>query len=207
MGAGGTGWVLAALAALLGALHAVAPDHWLPLALMARSGRWSAARTARVSLLAALGHVLASLALGVPLVYLWPRRAGLQFSEERLMAALIGLSGAGLLLWQVAPRRRRLRGAARPQRSLGALAVPLGVAASPNLAVAPLLAAAEHSGPFAGLAALLAFAAATALAFVVLATLAAAGGRRLRLDWVEAHGELLAGLLLLGIGAYAWLTA
>src|SRR3954449_6268073 len=41
-----------ALAALtVGPLHTLAPDHWVPFAAVARARGWSAARTARVTLL------------------------------------------------------------------------------------------------------------------------------------------------------------
>ena len=46
-------WTLAIAAASVGALHALAPDHWLPIAAVSRARSWSLARTARV---AALGH-------------------------------------------------------------------------------------------------------------------------------------------------------
>ena len=56
---------LAVAAATVGALHAVAPDHWLPVAAVARARDWSARRTARVALLCGFGHVTVSAALGV----------------------------------------------------------------------------------------------------------------------------------------------
>ena len=63
---------LALAAAGVGALHALAPDHWVPFAAVARARGWSAARAARVTLACGLGHVTVSslsglLAIGVSL--------------------------------------------------------------------------------------------------------------------------------------------
>src|SRR5678816_1792843 len=56
---------LAIAGATVGALHALAPDHWLPIAAVSRARGWSVARTARVALLCGFGHVTASALLGV----------------------------------------------------------------------------------------------------------------------------------------------
>lgn len=64
--------LLAAVGVGLG--HAVMPDHWLPLAVLSRIRRYRAARVLRVSLAAALAHVLVSVVLGCILIGI-----GLQF--------------------------------------------------------------------------------------------------------------------------------
>jgi nickel/cobalt transporter (NicO) family protein len=61
-------------AAGVGLGHAVMPDHWLPLAVLSRIRRYRAARVLRVSLAAALSHVLVSVVLGGILIVI-----GLQF--------------------------------------------------------------------------------------------------------------------------------
>lgn len=56
---------LAILAATLGAAHAaLGADHTVPFAALARAGNWSLRRTLAVTVLAGLGHVAASLAIG-----------------------------------------------------------------------------------------------------------------------------------------------
>jgi len=49
----------------VGSLHALAPDHWVPFAAVARGRSWSAGRTARVTFLCGFGHVSVSALLGV----------------------------------------------------------------------------------------------------------------------------------------------
>ena len=47
--------------AAVGILHTVVPDHWAPIALIARQRGWSKAETARASFQAGIGHVLSTL--------------------------------------------------------------------------------------------------------------------------------------------------
>src|SRR5512138_3403312 len=56
---------LAAVAASIGALHTLAPDHWVPFAALARAERWTARRTAAVTAACGLGHVTVSVLLGL----------------------------------------------------------------------------------------------------------------------------------------------
>jgi nickel/cobalt exporter len=56
---------LVAAAISVGAVHALAPDHWVPFAALARAERWSAPRTAVVTAACGLGHVTVSVALGL----------------------------------------------------------------------------------------------------------------------------------------------
>ena len=68
-------WALALAAASVGALHSLAPDHWVPFAALARARRWSAGKTARITLACGLGHVTVSAALGTLAVVLGIGRA------------------------------------------------------------------------------------------------------------------------------------
>ena len=69
--------LLLGAAATVAILHSILPDHWVPLALVARTQQWKLLRVARVSGLASLGHVIASLILGGILALI-----GLQFQSE-----------------------------------------------------------------------------------------------------------------------------
>jgi nickel/cobalt exporter len=87
-------------AAAVGVVHASLPDHWAPIAVVARTQRWTLARTARTSALAAGGHIVASLALGGVIALV-----GLQFQHqvENQQAHIVGvvlvLTGLGFLAW------------------------------------------------------------------------------------------------------------
>lgn len=56
---------LCGAAAAIGFVHTLAgPDHYVPFIAMARVGRWSLARTACITALCGVGHVLGSVAIG-----------------------------------------------------------------------------------------------------------------------------------------------
>lgn len=58
--------ILAASAAAIGFVHTVfGPDHYLPFIAMSRARRWSMKRTALITVLCGLGHVLSSVVLGL----------------------------------------------------------------------------------------------------------------------------------------------
>ena len=56
---------LVVTAAATALVHTAIPDHWLPFVLIGRARGWSAARTARITLLAGVLHLAVSFALAV----------------------------------------------------------------------------------------------------------------------------------------------
>ena len=46
---------------VVGVLHTIVPDHWVPITLLARQRGWSRAETARAALQAGIGHVVSTL--------------------------------------------------------------------------------------------------------------------------------------------------
>lgn len=58
--------ILCVAAASMGFLHTLfGPDHYLPFIVMTRARKWSAARTAWITIACGLGHVLSSVVLGL----------------------------------------------------------------------------------------------------------------------------------------------
>ena len=57
--------VLIAAVAGVGVFHTLVPDHWAPIALLARQRGWSAAETARAALQAGSGHIATTLLFGL----------------------------------------------------------------------------------------------------------------------------------------------
>ena len=94
--------LLLAGAAAVGFVHALLPDHWVPLAVVARTQRWSLFRLGRVSTLAAGAHVLASIVLGGVIALV-----GLQFQRQvetqqgHIVGAVLIVTGAALLAWHL----------------------------------------------------------------------------------------------------------
>lgn len=80
--------VLAVLA--VGVFHTLAPDHWVPIALIAKRAGWSRPETARVAALAGTGHALSTLAIGV-LVWAAGAALAVRFGHVVESAASIAL--------------------------------------------------------------------------------------------------------------------
>lgn len=84
----------------VGFLHSILPDHWVPLAVIGRTERWSVLRVARVSALASAGHVAASVILSAIVAAI-----GLEFQHQietqqgRFVGIVLFLTGIGFLIW------------------------------------------------------------------------------------------------------------
>jgi hypothetical protein len=69
--------LLVAAVATVGVLHTIVPDHWVPIALIARQRGWSKSETALAALKAGIGHVLSTLLIAT-VVWL----AGVTFAQR-----------------------------------------------------------------------------------------------------------------------------
>lgn len=93
-------FLLLGAAATVAILHSILPDHWVPLAVIARTQRWKLAQVVRVSALASIGHVITSLVLGGVIALI-----GLQFQHEvetqqgHIVGAVLILTGIAFLIW------------------------------------------------------------------------------------------------------------
>jgi len=86
-------WMVMA-AASLGLVHTVlGPDHYLPFIFLSRARGWGLARTLRLTLLCGLGHVAASVLLGLVGV-----AAGLAIGRLEILEAIRGDLAAWLLV-------------------------------------------------------------------------------------------------------------
>lgn len=220
----GTALLLLLAAAAVAALHSVLPDHWVPLAVVARAQRWGPFRTLRVSGLAAAGHVVTSLVLAAVVALV-----GLRFqsliagAQGRIVGGLLLATGVGFLLWGLFRRGRAhdhhhghehhhgddatvhldhgREGALRSR--LAAIVVPFGVAASPDLTILPVAFAAASSGIPIVIGVLLVFAVTTLAVFMGLTLAGAFIGYQIKGDWLERHASTVTAAVLIVVGALA----
>lgn len=196
-------------AAGVGALHSLAPDHWLPIAAVSRARNWSQRRTARVTLWCGFGHVTVSVILG--LVALATGTALVEslgaHSASVAGLAMIGF-GVAYLVWGL--RRVMLR------RLHGGAMEPLAVArdpsrrstwalfaiycADPCIAVIPIIFAAAPLSIPATIGIVLVYQIATIATMVGLTALARAGSSVLGGRWVDRYGDSAAGGLIIATG-------
>jgi hypothetical protein len=204
-------WALAATAAGVGALHSIAPDHWVPFIALARARGWSASRTAQVTLLCGFGHVTVSVALGA-LALVFGRELLEAFGARLESLAGILLVGFGLAygLWGL--RRAvgaRLHGHEHahfdhvhdPSRA-SVLGLFVLFSADPCVRLIPIMIAAAPLGWPRILALILVYEVATLGAMAALVLGARAGAfRGLRAAWLDRYGDALAGGLIVATGA------
>lgn len=75
--------ILVITAASIGFFHTLlGPDHYLPFIVMSQSGKWSVKKTALVTLLCGIGHVVGSILLGIAGIALGVAVTRLNFMES-----------------------------------------------------------------------------------------------------------------------------
>lgn len=199
---------LALAAATVGALHTLAPDHWLPIAAVARARRWSARRTARVAFACGFGHVTVSAALGILALVSGTAAIEALGSQSGAVASVL-LIGFGLAygLWGLRHAAlRRLHGHPHahdhdhdhdhPPSRRTAWTLFAIYCADPCIAVVPIVFAAAPLSAMATAAIVIVYEAATIATMVTLTLAARAGANRLRAAWVDRYGDGLAGALI-----------
>jgi len=291
---------------VLAVVHSILPDHWVPLAVVGRTQRWGLGRVARVSALAASGHVVASLVLaGIVALIGLQFRQQIEAQQGHIVGAVLVFTGVGFLVWglighghphshgpesgadhshdepgaiehqahdepgaldAVAHRgaaehnrdhataqeevqdlqthehkhsevelrsrshthqhahgsmvhshrheafieeRRQLLETHSQERTLAArlatIAVPFGVAASPDLTLLPLALAAAAFGTGTVVTVMALFSIVTIATFVGLTVAATAVGYQVKGDWLEANANTITAVVLIVIGLIAFI--
>ena len=206
-------------AGTVGALHSLAPDHWLPFAALARARGWTPGRTARLAFFCAVGHVTVSALFGILAVILG-REAVEAFGTTVATAAPLLLIGFGVAyltwaLWRISRRKLlheadHLTGSAHdhghghhhhhPGRGATEWSLFALFCADPCVALIPMIIAASAKGWGPVGAVIVVYEMATIAAIVILVRLAHAGARQLQFGWVDRYGDAVAGALIISLG-------
>lgn len=186
-------------AALIGSIHTLAPDHWVPFAVLARARGWSAARTARTTFLCGFGHVTVSAALGIGALVLGLKAVHAMGSRlESYATVLLIAFGLAYMLWGF--WRSSVHAHAKPGPNSSEWALFLVYAADPCVAVIPMIMAASAGGWLAVALVTLAYEIATIATMIILATGMLAGVKRMTLHWADHYGDALAGGVIVFVG-------
>lgn len=200
--------------ALVGVLHTMVPDHWAPIALLARQQRWSRFHVARAALIAGFGHTLSTLLIAV---LVWT--GGMLFAQRfgHLVSIVSSLALMAFGLWIALSSLIEIRREDRHEEAhqhghhhehthvagaskRGILLVILG--SSPMIEGIPAFFAASRFGVVQLTVMSLVFAASTMLTYLVLCLASSAGLARLQLGRFERYGEVISGGFIALLGAF-----
>jgi hypothetical protein len=200
-------FLLAGSAITIGLIHSLAPGHWLPVVLLARTKRWGLASSLLGALVAASGHILVSVGLGALALVLG---AQVFTSHE---ASIERFSGLGLVAFGLSyaawswRRHRACHGhehhgpEVTKQREKAPFAFLFFLGFSPCVAVLPVFVAAAPLGFLAVAATMGAFALGVLFALGGATLLVARGIMKLDHPLFEHHGDVLTGLAVALMGA------
>lgn len=192
----------------VGILHTLVPDHWLPIAVIARQFRWTRMRTARAAAVAGIGHTLSTLAIGAAV---WLAGVALAVRFGNLVALLAGFALVAFGLWiavasllEIRVRGRQdyeppeLERAGRERNLRVTLLLILG--SSPMVEGIPAFFAAARFGP--GLLAAMGacFAISTIATYITLCVASHATLQNISLGPLERYGEVLSGAVVAAVG-------
>jgi hypothetical protein len=200
---------LGSTAAGVGALHALAPDHWLPIAAVSRARSWSTSRTARVALLCGTGHVTVSAALGVVALITGTSVVAAFGAKIGSVAGILMIGfGVAYALWGARHViMRHLHGHdhahydhVHDPSTTSTWALFVIYCADPCVAVIPILFAAAPLSIGATLGIVAVYELSTMLTMTGLVLVSRAGATALRGTWIERHGDTAAGGLIAATG-------
>jgi len=186
-------------AALIGSIHTLAPDHWVPFAALGRARGWSAWRTARTTFFCGFGHVTVSAALGIAALVAGLKAVHAMGSrlESYATVLLIGF-GVAYMLWGF--WRSSIHAHGHGGKNMTEWGLFLVYSADPCVAVIPMIIAASAGGWTAVALVTIAYEIATIATMIVLATGMLAGVKRMTLHWADHYGDAVAGGVIVFVG-------
>lgn len=194
----------------VGVFHTLVPDHWVPIAVIARQQRWSTLQTVRAAIGAGLGHTVSTLAIGL-LIWVAGVAFAVRFGHYVSLASSIALVAFGAWIAVTSLRSAHTltdsQGDDRglPGRPSSRLALMLILGSSPMVEGIPAFFAAARFGPALIAVMSILFAASTIATYVALCVCSAKTLTRVTFGPLERYGEVLSGAVVALVGfAFLW---
>lgn len=189
--------LLIASAAAVGILHTLVPDHWVPIAVLAKRFGWTRFQTGRAAAVAGVGHTLSTLAIGV---VVWIAGLSLAVRFGNLLSAFSGIALVGFGLWIAIGALRQVRGPAAARTPGGERSLLLILGSSPMVEVIPAFFAAARYGKGVLVLMALSFSVTTIATYVVLSVGSHAALQRVSFGPLERYGEAISGAIVAIVG-------
>lgn len=182
-------------------LHTAMPTHWLPFVLVARGQNWSARKTLGVTALAAIGHVLVTIALGLAVtaagLAIGPRLGGVFPYVVGGGVVALGLFYIARHFTRPAPKGVEVDGYRSDKAAIIGLVTLLAIAPSEFLGVYTSNIIHGWAG-FALLSVVLGVG--TGLGMMLFTGLSLAGANRLKLALLDRYESAFVGVALIVLG-------
>jgi nickel/cobalt exporter len=198
---------------LLSAIHAVIPNHWLPLVTIGRSERWSRSETVAFTAITGLAHVSSTILIGI-VAGLLGHELSTRYSALASVVAPAVLIGLGVIYLglELTGESHPHAHLATPERGGRASRFPLVASLSAAMFFSPCIEVEAYyvtAGAlgWSGIAAVsLVYLALTVGGMVVLVDLGLRGAAKIESHFLEHHERTVTGLLLIGLGVLALLV-
>ena len=196
---------------LLSAIHALIPNHWIPLVAIGRAEGWNRSETLTITGITGLAHVTSTILIGVVVGLLGYELSTRYASVTSVMAPLV-LIGLGVvyLALEVAGRSRHHHHfetgeqTGKISRVSLVASLCLGMFFSPCLEIEAYFFTAGALG-WQGIATVsLVYLMVTVAGMVLLVDLGLKGAARIQSHFLEHHEKAVTGLLLIALGALAY---
>jgi cytochrome c biogenesis protein CcdA len=201
--------ILAFSAAFVGLVHSLAPGHWLPVVLMAKTRRWNIKTAILGAIMAALGHILLSMILGLASIWIGAQFfAQYEAQIERyagLALSIFGLFYAGLAFFRHSHCHGHTHHGPDPKGKKAPFFFLFSLGFSPCVAVLPVFGAAATYGSFAVALTLVAFAIGVLTALIGSTWVVNLGLLKLDHPIFEHYGDVITGLGVTVLGAVLFL--
>ncbi len=197
----------AASAAFIGFVHSLAPGHWLPVVLVAKSRRWGVRDLVLGAIVAASGHILISNALGLLTIGLETTLLrNLHTQEEEiekfaaLMLACFGFAYAVFSYFTHSRCHGHEHHGPRPNTRRRPYAFLFSLGLSPCVAALPIFLAASSRGVAATAIAMAGFSLGVLGALIGSTWVMFKGVGKLDHPVLEHYGDVITGLSLVAMG-------
>lgn len=194
---------------LLSVLHAITPNHWLPLVSVSRAEHWSLSETMGITMLTAFAHTFSTIGLGVIIGLIGFRLAD-QYEALAEVATPLILLGMGLLYLGLdihhAPHPHFPKQAKLQRKSKTAVIVSLFIAMffSPCLEIETYyLAAGAYGWQAIGIISII-YLTVTMAGITLMVWAGYQSLQKLRWHWLERHEKKVTGSLLILLGIFSF---
>lgn len=185
----------------VGLLHTLfGPDHYVPFIALAKANRWSLKKTAWITLLCAMGHVLSAVILGVIGIAIGLSLTKIKVIEDvrgELAAWILIVFGLLYLVWSLRSLARKHSHS--HSRALWILFIIFILGPCEPL-IPLILYPAIQGSMWAVLFVSLSFGLATIATMLTVVILTVRGMHLLRFDFLEKYANAIAGVVIFGVG-------